>query len=266
MTPDFFQGLGELRLFQEQAIISPFTKTHIESDKKILKELSDILKVNLDIKKPKKLLSSIKRLIDSSHSQQKIEKKLTSSSILFLKSQVQLFKQVVYTRLNQSKTKDLAKYFELKKVQYSESVYHALFPKPFAFQAKKLPQTATQWEIQNKELITQSLFISADFKKAREAWKSHFEIQLQENNHDYSVEKIEKLREKHFQQFPFLSRFQEIIDNGFHHQTSSQIDAILELLPIFPYAHYNWEQFKAEIGANVILEKLYFLACFRKIK
>jgi uncharacterized circularly permuted ATP-grasp superfamily protein len=104
---------------------------------------------------------------------------------------------------------------------------------------------ASQKEFATGKLLTETDYVSSDLKLARTAW---LDIETRANtlNRTERFKYIQKQRKAHFRKFPFLNRYQELINKNV-----STIDNIIEILEILPYAKYNLEQFAKQQGIGL---------------
>jgi hypothetical protein len=97
---------------------------------------------------------------------------------------------------------------------------------------------ATQKEYTIKKRLVETEFVKPELQEARTAW-----LKIIEESKDFKTKSarnkfIEESRQEHFKLYPFLNRYQELIDKKFE-----SVDELIELLPVLPYAHYNIKQF-----------------------
>jgi len=99
------------------------------------------------------------------------------------------------------------------------------------------PVVATRKEFITNKRLADSSSIDADLKEARVAW-----LKIESMAKKMSKVKAEKYladkRKVQFEKFPCLKRYQELIFS-----TTSDVDSLIEILPILPYAKYNIEKF-----------------------
>lgn len=109
----------------------------------------------------------------------------------------------------------------------------------------KAIKVASQFEMRNDQLLTEDSFLNSDLVNARLQWGK---VQALANTMSAQVghEFLEIKRAEHFEQFPKLKRYQDIISNR-----RTSIDDLLEILEIVPYAKFNIENFAAEQGIEI---------------
>jgi uncharacterized circularly permuted ATP-grasp superfamily protein len=108
---------------------------------------------------------------------------------------------------------------------------------------------ATQKEFMSNELLVDSDFIPEHLQAARQAWlnvKAAAEKMTKEKSQQY----LEKKRKEHFVLYPFLKRYQELINTPDNNDSQQ----LLEILPILPYARFNLENYAR--GLNIPMEEL----------
>ncbi len=98
-------------------------------------------------------------------------------------------------------------------------------------------KVASQFEMRKNILLTESAYIPSHIQEARQAW---IEIEKKANKMASSkkTDFLTKERRKHFNKFPFIKRYQELLNKA-----NPSIDEIIELLPTAPYAKFNIENF-----------------------
>lgn len=104
---------------------------------------------------------------------------------------------------------------------------------------------ATQYEMRNNELIIEDQNLPKNLAFARHDWK-----QVESLANMMSPLKRERFliqkRAEHFEQYPKLKKIQEIIRTR-----STDIDDLMTLLDVVPYAKFNIEHFAKEQGVSV---------------
>ena len=106
-------------------------------------------------------------------------------------------------------------------------------------------RVASQYEMRSGERITDSEFVPAHIKEARQEWlkiKAAATQLVDTDKHAYIAEK----RREHFAKFPFLARYQYLLN-----KRNIEINELVELLPVAPYAKFNIEKFASEQGLSV---------------
>ncbi|MCT4641164.1 MAG: circularly permuted type 2 ATP-grasp protein, partial [Bacteriovoracaceae bacterium] len=111
--------------------------------------------------------------------------------------------------------------------------------------ADKEIKIATQFEMRNDVLLTESAYIPTHLQTARKEWITILK-EAKKLKKDEGAKFIARKRKAHFKKHPYLARYQSIINNE-----NASIDELIELLPTAPYAKFNIENFAKEQGLTV---------------
>ena len=124
------------------------------------------------------------------------------------------------------------------KVAQSKTSYQETFVVP---RLTEIPRSATEWEMVNQTVMSDSFFIEEDIQAARQDW-----LRVLERSKSVPVSTREiflrKERREHFLKHPRLVELQALIDR----RENSDIYSISALMPVMPYAAYNLRQFAIE--------------------
>jgi uncharacterized circularly permuted ATP-grasp superfamily protein len=106
-------------------------------------------------------------------------------------------------------------------------------------------KVATQQEMRTGERLIDSEYVDETLRRARTEWKKVIALA---NTVDKSkrADFIASKREEHFNAFPQLRRYQELIN-----KTDATKEELIELMDIAPYAKFNIEKFAQEQGVSV---------------
>ena len=106
-------------------------------------------------------------------------------------------------------------------------------------------RVASQYEMRSGERITDSEYVPAHIQEARQEWlkiKASATQLVDIDKHAF----IEEKRREHFSKFPFLARYQYLLN-----KKGLTVNELVELLPVAPYAKFNIEKFANEQGLSV---------------
>mgnify|MGYP001265438456 CR=1 FL=1 len=106
-------------------------------------------------------------------------------------------------------------------------------------------KVASQYEMRNNELLSDSKLISKELRAARADWA----IILEESNNlkaEKRAQFLQTKRAEHLAKHKKVARLQEIINSN-----SKSIDDIIELMDAAPYAKFNIENFAKEQGVSL---------------
>ncbi|MBN20549.1 MAG: hypothetical protein CL678_04605 [Bdellovibrionaceae bacterium] len=105
---------------------------------------------------------------------------------------------------------------------------------------------ATLHELNTGELLFESNWVSNEIKSIRKEW-----LKVLEEAESIAIEKrehfIDLKREVHFKKFPQLREYQELI----HKNDNTDINSILKILEIMPYAKFNLTRFAEKQGCSI---------------
>ncbi|MBT4793216.1 MAG: hypothetical protein HON90_16710 [Halobacteriovoraceae bacterium] len=104
---------------------------------------------------------------------------------------------------------------------------------------------ATQQEFRSETSLVDDENIAADLALARYHWRLVTSL-ANAVSQDKREVFLNKKRQEHFNQFPRLRRFQEIIDS-----TEATTDELIQLLEVTPYARFNIEKFAESKNLSV---------------
>ena len=146
-------------------------------------------------------------------------------------------------RLKQSpKTQEFVEIFELDK-NISGLRYETLYLGQR--DSDKKIMVATQKEMRTGQLLTDSDFVSKELKDARLDWTSVLQnARLLDESEKEAY--LSTKREEHLEKHPCIKRYQSLLQS-----TNITKDALIELLPIAPYAHFNIMQFAKERKVSI---------------
>lgn len=119
----------------------------------------------------------------------------------------------------------------------------------------KLIKVGTQFEMRNGQLLIDDSLLPINFVNARKEWQKIQSLSLTMSSKRRD-EFIKLKRQEHFEQFPSLKRYQQIISK----KENTTIEDLILLLDAVPYAKFNLEKFAEEQGVELkdifVLNKL----------
>lgn len=240
----FFDTLDNIRVLNIDLVNSNYSNEDRALD---LVQIAELKAIAGEVKMiSPKIAKLVKRLLATLKSSVIASRPNTVLSIRCRKTITTLledFCKKCVSRVEKSKeTKEFTPLFEIKSkvptFQF-ETLYLAKKDKD------KEIRVASQFEIKTGKKLTDSEFIAPHIQEARQAWLKIQASSLSLNDADKQVYLTEK-RAKHFKKFPFLMRYQSLIN-----KENLSINELIELLPIVPYAKFNIEQFAREKGLRI---------------
>jgi hypothetical protein len=109
------------------------------------------------------------------------------------------------------------------------------------------PRSATEWEVLNDRPLAESEFIEQDVREARAAWLPILKRSESMPAHERE-QYLASERSRHFSKFPRLLGLQELVNRPHN----SDVNAIIALMSVLPYAAYNLRQYAIERGVSFI--------------
>jgi uncharacterized circularly permuted ATP-grasp superfamily protein len=246
LPKNFRDLMDELLVLDMDIVYQNYTSEHRKHDRKILRNLKTILNEKAGTNKKlaaeyQVLLGTLRGSIEASFTREKIVGK-TAINVMRL---IEGFMNTVRDRLQNSE-----KAIEFAKLFSTETVHPELKFDTFGLSEASLSKksgflTASQREFATGELLVESDYIPAHIKAARSAWMK-IEAQAKKLSAEKRVQYLERKREAHFKEFPFLARMTEIM-----HSKRVGVKDLIELMPAMPYAKFNLEQFAKKQGLTL---------------
>ncbi len=246
LPKDFRDSMDQMIVLDMEIVYQCYSEENKRHDRKILREL----KKQLLLKAPRNksvqrdyqdLIKILKNSIEASFPRKVIKGK-TAAHMMKL---IERFMTMVRERLQNSE-----KAIEFAKLFSTETVHPELKFETFGLSERSLQKrhgflTATQKEFATGELLVESDYIPLHIKEARKAW-----LLIEDEARKLPAEKrkkyLEKRREIHFDNFPFLRRMTEIMQ-----LKRAGVKDLIELMPAMPYAKYNLEMFAKKQGLSI---------------
>lgn len=242
----FREVMDQLEVLDMDIVYQNYTEENRKHDRKILKQLKDMLKEKAgENKLLKKQFHALERTLRSSIEASFSKEIITGKSAINMMKMVESFMTMVRDRLQNSE-----KAIEFAKIFTPETVHAELKFETFGLSDDSLAKkkgflTASQREFASGELLTESDYIAPSIKEARAEWMTI--LQEAKSVEASRREKfLTKKREAHFAKYPFLDRMNKIM-----HSKRVSIKDLIELMPAMPYAKYNLEQFAKKQGLTL---------------
>lgn len=240
LNKDTLENLQNLRALSIETVNNKYTLDQRALDIVLLEDIKKGQKLEGNDKKLfNRLVKSIKQSIDLFCP----DSILTTRSQKSIASLLNEFCESSKERLSDSDlNKDFAELFDL-----NSSVTKLKFETLYLGKkdADKAIKVASQLEIRKEILLTESAYIPEHIQEARQSW---IEIQGAAKKLKLSERSvfIESQRTKHFNKYPFLRRYQDLLL-----KENPTTQEIIELLPTAPYAKFNIENFAKDQGLSV---------------
>lgn len=236
--------LDKLNILNSDLLSQNYSDAHRAADKKQLKVLRELLLSNPKDDKitrdKQRILALLASSINATFPRETIQGKTAANMAKLL----EVFMGTVRERLqNSEKAIEFAKLFNLD-IQHPELKFET-FGLNGVNDKKGRLFTASQREFTTGELLTESDLIAPELKAAREAWLKVMNDGKKLKTKEQSAF-FAKKRKEHFKKFPFLARYQELMG-----KENANLDELIELMPILPYAKYNLEQFALKQGLEL---------------
>ena len=124
----------------------------------------------------------------------------------------------------------------------NQVLYHETFVVPHV---GEIPRSGTEWEMVNERRFSDSEFIESDIQAARQDWLQVM-VEAKSKPVEERIGFIRRSRKAHFQKHPRLQELQRLIDR----RENTDVNTIIGLMSVLPYAAYNVRQFAIEHGVN----------------
>jgi uncharacterized circularly permuted ATP-grasp superfamily protein len=239
----FREKISELLVMDMDIVYQNYTDENRKHDRKILKELKSLASEKAGTNKIlAKKFNVIISLIRSSVEATFPRENISGKTALNMMKMIDQFMTMVRERLqNSEKAIEFAKLFSVN-TSHPEMKFETFGLSEASLAKTAGFLTASQKEFATGELLTESDYIPANIKEARNEWLK-IEAEAKKIAASKRESFISKKREAHFLKFPFLEKMDRIINSK-----RVGVKDLIELLPAMPYAKYNLEQFAKKQG------------------
>ncbi|MBD65774.1 MAG: hypothetical protein CME62_11240 [Halobacteriovoraceae bacterium] len=226
--------LDNIRVLNIDRVTLNYSKEDRALDLVILDELSNLAGMTEDGQTKfyiNKLVKTIKLSVDK----ELPNALLTIKSKRTIQKQLQLFCIKAQKRLAKNeKTLDFAALFDLQ-ADVSDLRFETLYLGKL--DADKNIKVASQQEMRSGINLINTDYVSDELKQARLEWQKVISLSNTLEG-DKRKEFLKQKRKAHFNKFPKLKRYQELIDSR-----NVTIEEFIELMDVAPYAKFNIERF-----------------------
>ncbi len=237
----FRDELDKLNILNDDIVTQHYTEEHRRQDRRTLKVLRDQLMAGRNDEKTlrdkKRVMALLASASNASFNREVIGGKTAANMVRLIDG----FMGMVRERLQNSE-----KAIEFAKLFNTDAAHPELTFETFGLRGEETRNgrylTASHREFATGERLVDSDFVSAPIKEARASWLTVL-AEAKSVRPEARDAFIAKRRAAHFQKFPFLARYQELM--GKHNATVAEL---IELMPVMPYAMYNLEQFAKKQG------------------
>ncbi len=240
----FFDLFEDLHVLNHDLMFQYYTADQKKKDLKKITEIRALLRSRRSIPEDIKIIARknlklAKEIIETPFPYIKVTKRSAKQ----IENLLENFCEISRKRLLESqKGSDYAKLFDSNFVS-KELKFETLY----LGEEKRMRDSlvATQKEFSTNVLLTESNHIEPQIAQARKAWLKVL-TKAKKLSGKKSQAYVDSKRKDHFKKFPFLTRYQDLINSS-----ESTVESIIEMLPILPYAKYNLEQFAANKGVSI---------------